>query len=66
MDIKPIKTESDYNEALAEIEQLMRAELNTSEGDRLDVLTTLVEAYEEKHYPIEPSDPIEASFTKSI
>ena len=60
MDIKPIKTESDYNEALAKIERLMGAELNTSEGDRLDVLTTLVEAYEEKHYPIEPPDPIEA------
>jgi HTH-type transcriptional regulator/antitoxin HigA len=60
MGIKPIKTESDYNEALAEIERLMGAELNTSEGDKLDVLTTLVEAYEEKHYPIDPPDPIEA------
>ena len=60
MDIKPIKTESDYNEALAEIEQLMGAKLNTSEGDKLDVLTTLVEAYEKKHYPIDPPDPIEA------
>ncbi len=60
MGIKPIKTESDYKEALAEIERLMGAELNTSEGDKLDVLTTLVEAYEEKHYPIDPPDPIEA------
>ena len=60
MDIKPIKTESDYNAALAEIERLMGSELNTSEGDKLDVLTTLVEAYEEKHYPIAPPDPIEA------
>ena len=60
MDVKPIKTESDYNEALAEIERLMRAELNTPEGDKLDVLTTLVETYEEKHYPIDPPDPIEA------
>ena len=60
MNIKPIKTESDYKAALAEIERLMGAELNTSEGDKLDVLTTLVEAYEEKYYPIDPPDPIEA------
>ena len=60
MDIKPIKTELDYNAALSEIEQLMDAEPNTPEGDKLDVLTTLVEAYEEKHYPIDPPDPIEA------
>ena len=60
MDIKPIKTESDYEAALAEIERLMGAELNTPEGDKLDVLTTLVETYEEKHYPIDPPDPIEA------
>ena len=60
MDIKPIKTESDYNAALSEIEDLMEADLNTPEGDKLDVLTTLVEAYEEKHYPIGPPDPVEA------
>ena len=60
MDIKPIKTEDDYNAALAEIERLMVAEFNTPEGDKLDVLTTLVEAYEEKHYSIDPPDPIEA------
>jgi len=60
MDIKPIKTESDYNAALVEIERLMEADLNTPEGDKLDVLTTLVEAYEEKYYPIAPPDPIEA------
>ncbi len=60
MDIKPIKTESDYEAALAEIEQLMEAEPNTPEGDKLDVLTTLVETYEDKHYPIDPPDPIEA------
>jgi HTH-type transcriptional regulator/antitoxin HigA len=60
MDIKPIKTECDYNAALEEIERLMGAELNTPEGDKLDVLATLVEAYEEKHYPIDPPDPIEA------
>jgi len=60
MDIKPIKTERDYEAALAEIEKLMGAEPNTPEGDKLDVLTTLVETYEEKHYPIDPPDPIEA------
>ena len=60
MDIKPIKTESDYNTALVEIERLMEADLNTPDGDKLDVLATLVEAYEEKHYPIGPPDPIEA------
>lgn len=60
MDIKPLKTERDYNDALMEIEHLMGADLNTPNGDKLDVLTTLVEAYEEKHYPIEPPDPIEA------
>lgn len=60
MDIKPIKTESDYNAALAEIERLMEADLDTPAGDRLDVLTTLVAAYEEKYYPIGPPDPIEA------
>jgi len=62
MDIKPIKTEHDYKAALLKIGQLMGAEPNTPEGDKLDVLTTLVEAYEEKHYPIDPPDPIEAIF----
>lgn len=60
MEIKPIKTESDYNTALSEIERLMGAELDTAEGDKLDVLTTLVEAYEQEHYPVDPPDPIEA------
>ena len=60
MDIKPIKTEADYEAVLEEIEQLMDAESDTQEGDRLDVLTTLVEAWEEKHHPIEDPDPIEA------
>jgi HTH-type transcriptional regulator/antitoxin HigA len=60
MDIKPIKTESDCNAALVEIERLMEAHLNTPDGDKLDVLSTLVEAYEEKHYPVGPPDPIEA------
>jgi len=59
-DIKPIKTETDYDEALAEIASLMDAELGTPEGDRLDILVTLVEAYEEKQWQIDPPDPIEA------
>ena len=53
MDIKPIRTERDYQAALEEIDRLMDAEPNTPEGDRLDVLATLVEAWEEVHFPIE-------------
>jgi len=60
MDIKPIKTKADYRAALKEIEGLMTASANTPEGERLDVLVTLVEAYERKHYPMELPDPIEA------
>ena len=60
MDIRPIKTVQDYDAALAEIEQLWGAEADTPEGDKLDVLITLVEAYEDKHHPIAPPDPIEA------
>lgn len=60
MDVKPIKTESDYQSALQVIDRLMNAEPDTTEGDRLDVLTTLVEAWEEKHHQIEDPDPIEA------
>lgn len=60
MDIRPIKTESDYDAALGEIDKLMDAEPDTPDGDRLDVLVTLVEAYEKKHWAINPPDPIEA------
>jgi HTH-type transcriptional regulator/antitoxin HigA len=60
MNVKPIKNESDYDAALAEIAELMDARANTPEGDRLDVLVTLVEAYEEKHWRVNPPDPIEA------
>jgi len=60
MQIHPIKTETDYRAALVEIEALFSAEPDTSEGDRLDVLTTLVTAYEAKHHSIAPPDPIEA------
>jgi len=60
MDIKPIKTDSDYRAALAEIETLMTADFETPEGERLDVLVTLVEAYEQRHFPLDLPDPVEA------
>jgi HTH-type transcriptional regulator/antitoxin HigA len=60
MDTRPIKTEADYEAALAEIERLWGAEEDTVEGDRLDVLLVLTEAYEAKHHPIGPPDPVEA------
>lgn len=60
MDIKPLKTEADYQAVLKEIEILMHAKPDTPEGDRLDVLVTLVEAYEAKHYPLDLPDPVEA------
>ncbi len=60
MTIKPIRTEADHAAALREIERLWGADEGTSAGDRLDVLTTLVEAYEQAHFPIDPPDPIEA------
>ena len=60
MNIKPIKSESDYDAALAEIADLMDAQAGTPGGDRLDVLVTLVEAYEEKHWRVNPPDPIDA------
>lgn len=60
MDIRPIKTEADYRATLKEIESLMTARPDTSEGEKLDVLTTLVEAYESTHYPIDLPDPVEA------
>ena len=60
MNITPIKTARDYDRALRRIEQLMDATPGTKNGDGLDVLTTLVEAYEAKHQAICPPDPIEA------
>ncbi len=60
MDIKPIKTEQDYQAALAEIDRLFEAEPGTPEGDGLDVLVTLVEAYEKQYYALPLPDPIEA------
>jgi HTH-type transcriptional regulator / antitoxin HigA len=60
MDIKPIKTEKDYNESLSRIEELWGSKKDTPEGDELDLLITLVESYEMNHYPIAPPDPIDA------
>src|ERR1700680_1452466 len=60
MEIEPIKTQRDYRHVLKEIEGLMMAKRNTPEGDRLDVLVTLVEAWERKHYPLDLPDPVEA------
>ena len=60
MDIKPIKTRKDHEAALAEIDRLMDANAGSPEGDRLDVLATLVEAYEARHFPIDAPDPVAA------
>ena len=62
MDIRPIHSEQDYKSTLREVSALMELdpELGTPEGDRLDILATLVQAYEAKHHPIESPDPIEA------
>src|SRR5690606_31722410 len=62
MEIRPVRTEADYKAALKEISRLVEhdPDIGTPDGDRLDVLSTLVQAYEAKHYPIDPPDPIEA------
>jgi HTH-type transcriptional regulator / antitoxin HigA len=60
MEIRPIKTEADYAAAVAEVERLMDAVPGTERGDRLDVLATLVQAYEDAHWPMDPPDPIDA------
>jgi HTH-type transcriptional regulator/antitoxin HigA len=60
MNIRPIKTEEDYTATINQIENLMDARPNTPQMDTLEVLTTLVEAYEEQHYKIDAPDPIEA------
>ncbi len=58
MNLKQIKNESDYRENLKKIEQLMMADLNTLEGDKLSDLVSLVEAYESKNYPMPKSDQV--------
>lgn len=60
MDIRPIRTDEDHRAALEEIEALWGAEEDTPAGDRLDLLATLVEAYEERRWPVEELDPVEA------
>lgn len=59
-ELKPIRTETDYLEALAEVDKLWGSKSGTTRGDRLEVLATLINAYEAKHYPIDPPDPVEA------
>jgi HTH-type transcriptional regulator/antitoxin HigA len=59
-ELKPIRSNADYKRALAEIERLWGAKSGTPAGDRLDVLATLIDAYEAEHYPMGPPDPIEA------
>jgi len=58
--IKPLRNEQTYSQALERIEKLWGSEANTADGDELDILLVLVEAYEHKHYPMPPSDPVEA------
>jgi len=58
--VKPIRTRADYTAALVEVERLWGAKLGTPAGDRLDVLATLIDAYEAQHFPLDPPDPIEA------
>ena len=58
--IKPIRTRKDYDSALRQVESLMDARRNTARGDWLDVLVTLIESYEARHYPMENPDPVEA------
>lgn len=60
MEIKPIKNDADYRAALQEVEALMLAAPDTAEGEKLDVMVTLIEAYEAKHFPMELPDPVEA------
>jgi HTH-type transcriptional regulator / antitoxin HigA len=58
--VRPIHTKKDYETALAELERLWGAKSGTPQGDRLDVLATLIDAYEAVHFPMDPPDPIEA------
>src|SRR6266700_7910189 len=58
--LRPLRSDKDYEALLAEVERLWGAKAGTPRGDRLDILATLIEAYEAKHYPMDPPDPIEA------
>lgn len=66
MKIRPIRTKTDYRAALKEIDGLMSARRDTPEGERLDVLVTLVEAYERKHYPMDAPDPAESLIKPAV
>src|ERR1700731_1563841 len=59
-ELKPIRTKADYNDALVEVERLWGAKSGTPKGDRLDVLATLIDAYEARHYPMDPPEPMDA------
>ncbi len=59
-DVKPIRSEADYEAAMAEVERLWGTKSGTPRGDRLDVLATLIDAWEGEHHPMDPPDPIEA------
>jgi HTH-type transcriptional regulator/antitoxin HigA len=59
-EIKPIRTQADYEEALSDVARLWGARSGTRDGDRLDVLATLIDNYEAQHYPMDPPDPVEA------
>ena len=59
-ELKPIRTKADYKSAMAEVERLWGAKSGTAKGDRLDVLVTLIETYEARHFSMDPPDPIEA------
>ena len=60
VEVKPIRSKRDHESALKEVERLWGAKSGTRDGDRLDVLATLIDAYEAEHYPMDPPDPIEA------
>jgi HTH-type transcriptional regulator / antitoxin HigA len=60
MEIKPIKSESDYQQALLRVEEIFLAKPNTKEGDELEILAILIEHYEEEHFPVDMPEPIEA------
>jgi HTH-type transcriptional regulator/antitoxin HigA len=58
--LKPLRSERDYERALSDVERLWGARAGTPHGDRMDILATLIDAYESEHYPMDPPDPIEA------
>jgi len=60
MDIKPLKTDSDYQMALSRLEEIFDAPIGTPESDEADILGLMIDEYEKKHYPIDAPDPIEA------